>query len=203
MTEEQIMNLAEPYWDFNDSTAGYRTFDPVAFARALLAAGASEGQEPVAQIVRGKTVAGLDVWDIKIFDKTLQNGTKLYDHQPFIDEFCKAYVEEWQDTLKEQSDCIKARDAEIAALRERIAGMKKDAGWISVDERLPDERENAYQVIVCAVKTYDSKSMYAGLNQRRFLQDWVVRRWPQNFTHWMEAMPWPAAPESISASKED
>lgn len=63
------------------------------------AAGASEGQEPVAQIVRGKTVAGLDVWDIKIFDKTLQNGTKLY----------------------------KDPSAEIAALRERIAGMEKEA----------------------------------------------------------------------------
>ncbi|WP_250481856.1 DUF551 domain-containing protein [Caballeronia sp. NCTM5] len=28
--------------------------------------------------------------------------------------------------------------AEIAALRERIAGMEKDAGWISVKDRLPD-----------------------------------------------------------------
>ena len=40
------------------------------------------------------------------------------------EEFCKAYAEEWQDTLKEQSDCIKARDAEIAALRERIAALE-------------------------------------------------------------------------------
>jgi hypothetical protein len=33
--------------------------------------------------------------------------------------------------------------------------------------------------------------MYAGRGMRRFMQDWVVRRWPQNFTHWMEAPPWP------------
>lgn len=87
-------------------------------------------------------------------------------------------------------ECAKA--AGFASITEAIAAAKLPR-WIPVGDRLPEEREQPYQVIVCAVKQHDPKSMYAGLNQRRFLQDWVVRRWPQNFTHWMEAMPWPQA----------
>lgn len=64
-------------------------------------------------------------------------------------------------------------------------------GWISINERLPEEREAAYQVIVVCAKEYDGN--YKGKGLRRFMQDWVVRRWPQNFTHWMPAMDWPAA----------
>lgn len=63
--------------------------------------------------------------------------------------------------------------------------------WIPATERLPEERERPYQVIVACVKQHDADSMYGGKGVRRFQQDWVVRRWPQNFTHWMEAMPWP------------
>jgi hypothetical protein len=63
--------------------------------------------------------------------------------------------------------------------------------WIPVAESLPEEREQPYQVIVACVKTHGEDTMYAGRGMRRFMQDWVVRRWPQNFTHWMEAPPWP------------
>lgn len=66
-------------------------------------------------------------------------------------------------------------------------------GWIPVGERLPEERERPYQVIVVCGKQHGDDSMYPGRGVRRFQQDWVVRRWPQNFTHWMEAMPWPEA----------
>lgn len=98
MTDEQIASIQYAAdWLSRSEDIGNRKH--AERLRALLAAGASEGQEPVAQIVRDKTVAGLDLWDIKIFDKTLQNGAKLY----------------------------KDPSAEIAALRERIAGMEKDA----------------------------------------------------------------------------
>lgn len=66
--------------------------------------------------------------------------------------------------------------------------------WIGVGESLPEERAQAYQVIVVCAKEYDKDSMYGGKGVRRFQQDWVVRQWPQNFTHWMEAMPWPKEP---------
>jgi Lar family restriction alleviation protein len=37
------------------------------------------GSAPVAEIVRWKTFTGHDGWDIKIFDKDIAHGTKLYD----------------------------------------------------------------------------------------------------------------------------
>ena len=61
--------------------------------------------------------------------------------------------------------------------------------WIPVSERLPDDRGTPYQVIVVCTKRLGGQ--YPDRGVRRFLQDWCVRNWPQNFTHWMEAMPWP------------
>lgn len=70
--------------------------------------------------------------------------------------------------------------------------------WISVDDRLPPEREAPYQVIVVCRKKHGGQ--FEGLGVRRFIQDWVVRRWPLNFTHWMDAPPWPdEAPSQASA----
>jgi hypothetical protein len=73
-------------------------------------------------------------------------------------------------------------------VRDRVA---LDMRWVSVADALPEEREQPYQVIVTCTKQHEAGSMYEGKGQRRFLQDWVVRRWAKNFTHWMEAMPWP------------
>lgn len=92
--------------------------------RLSLAAGASEGQEPVAQIVRGKTVAGLDVWDIKVFDKTLQNGTKLYTH-PSAE--IAALRERIADKEADNVRLVQANQDLRDQMRERIAGMEKDA----------------------------------------------------------------------------
>lgn len=64
-------------------------------------------------------------------------------------------------------------------------------GWIPVSESVPEDKGTPRQVIVVCTKQYGGN--YKGQGQRRFIQDWVVRSWPQNFTHWMEAMPWPAA----------
>lgn len=62
--------------------------------------------------------------------------------------------------------------------------------WILTTEGLPEVRDEPYQVIVVCVKRHGGQ--YPDRGVRRFLQDWVVRQWPQNFTHWMEAMPWPS-----------
>ena len=72
---------------------------------------------------------------------------------------------------------------------------KRDAvpEWISVEDRLPEERAKPYQLIVICTKKMEG--MYQDRGIRRFIQDWTVRRWPQNFTHWIEAMPLPAAPK--------
>lgn len=89
------------------------------------------------------------------------------------------------------------REAVLQAQIRTLEVQLKDATapqWVSVDERLPEKRELPYQVIVCCVKEHGDDSMYAGKAVRRFQQDWVVRQWPQNFTHWMEAMQWPKEP---------
>lgn len=64
--------------------------------------------------------------------------------------------------------------------------------WIYCTDRLPEERDKAYQVIATTTKVMGGN--YAGMLQRGFYQDWVVRRWPQNFTAWMEAPPHIPAP---------
>lgn len=114
MTEEQKDAIR---WARDVAIAG--KWEHVKALQELLAAGASEGQaEPVAWIRK------TDITELTDSEPETDGWTPLYDHRPFVDEFCKAYAEEWQDTLKEQSDCIKARDAEIAALRARIAELE-------------------------------------------------------------------------------
>jgi len=61
---------------------------------------AERKEEPVAQIIRRKTYSGLDVWDIKIFDKDMQHGTKLFTH-PLPDDAKDAARYRW---LKDQKD---------------------------------------------------------------------------------------------------
>lgn len=67
--------------------------------------------------------------------------------------------------------------------------LERAMEWIDVQDRVPDERAEPYQVIVVCTKKMGG--MYPDRGIRRFIQDWAVRRWPQNFTHWMEAMPMP------------
>ncbi len=58
--------------------------------------------------------------------------------------------------------------------------------WISVEERLPEKRDKSYQLITCAKKVYEQHTNYPGEGIKAINQDWVVRQWPQNFTHWAE-----------------
>ena len=94
MTEEKINDLAD---EFDDGACdGWKFSEEAlhAFARALLAAGASEGQA-VGEI---REIDGFTQVVLKAKAK-LPDRTKLYTHP----------------------------SAEIAALRDRIAGMEKDA----------------------------------------------------------------------------
>ena len=63
--------------------------------------------------------------------------------------------------------------------------------WISVGERLPEERRKSYQVVATCLKKYEGGN-YDGQGKKTIVQDWVIRRWPQNFACWFEL---PAAPE--------
>jgi len=63
--------------------------------------------------------------------------------------------------------------------------------WISVKESIPFDTGSSYQVVTIAKKRYASNlrnghiSSYEGHGIKSINQDWVVRRWPDNFTHWM------------------
>jgi len=67
--------------------------------------------------------------------------------------------------------------------------------WINVKDRLPEKREKDYQVMVCCKKQHGGN--YAGQPIRRFMQDWNVRKYPDNFTAWMyDPLPEPPKEES-------
>lgn len=63
-------------------------------------------------------------------------------------------------------------------------------GWIKCSDRMPEEAEKNYQVVALCSKKYDEGN-YIGEQKTTIVQDWVIRRFPHGFTHWM---PLPAAP---------
>lgn len=65
--------------------------------------------------------------------------------------------------------------------------------WIKCSDQLPPIKSNAYQVVTTATKQYPEKSNYPNQGIKAINQDWVVRKWPNNFTHWM---PLPELPKN-------
>lgn len=63
--------------------------------------------------------------------------------------------------------------------------------WTSVGDRLPEERAKPYQVFAICLKTYGLTTCYPGEGKRTVCQDWAIRRWPENFTHWCDMPPLP------------
>lgn len=59
--------------------------------------------------------------------------------------------------------------------------------WIKTADRLPEKREQPYQVIAASNKQLGGIYEDLGVCRRGFYQDWVVRQWPQNFPAWMPA----------------
>ena len=56
--------------------------------------------------------------------------------------------------------------------------------WISVEDRLPEKKEKPYQVVTIAVKKYEGLN-YDNEGIKGVNQDWVVREYKDNFTHWV------------------
>lgn len=74
----------------------------------------------------------------------------------------------------------------MCALRQRYRATTEAAlmAWHQVSTTPPPVLEIPYQVLVICVKEHGKDSVYAGQGIKRVQQDWVVRQWPQNFTHW-------------------
>ncbi|WP_250500557.1 DUF551 domain-containing protein [Caballeronia sp. GAWG1-5s-s] len=164
-------------------------------ARALLAAGASEGQMPVA-IYHGNGI--IDCGDsghhnIELL-KMIPAGAKLYKDP-------SGEIAVLREALKGAEIIANAAGAEIAALRERIAGMEKDPGWISVEDQLPKND----QIVAFVVKA-DRESPNWYLNGHvlggTYHESWGFST-PgvgHRASYWM---PLPEAPASSVASKEE
>jgi hypothetical protein len=67
--------------------------------------------------------------------------------------------------------------------------------WVPVSERTPGNTGSPYQVAAICKKRHDQGSVYEGQGRRGIYQDWVIRNWPGNFTHWLLL---PAAPSAGS-----
>jgi hypothetical protein len=57
--------------------------------------------------------------------------------------------------------------------------------WIKTKTKLPPKRPNPYQVLVTCIKVYEDGN-YKEHGKKTVVQDWVVRQWEENFTHWIE-----------------
>lgn len=74
--------------------------------------------------------------------------------------------------------------------------------WIPCSERVPEVRTKSYRVLVICTKQYDADSNYPGEGLRRVQQDWNVRQWPHNYTHWMEVPDLPPSPPGNQQGQE-
>jgi len=66
--------------------------------------------------------------------------------------------------------------------RKAITGGGVEMNWISVKDRLPEDMGEPYQVIGALIK--EDGGNYKGTYIRKFVQDWNVRMWPNNFISW-------------------
>ncbi len=66
--------------------------------------------------------------------------------------------------------------------------------WISVKDRLPDDTGTRYKVfVICKkkIETEDKTSPYFMQGIVGVYQDWNIRKWSENYTHWMPIPPLP------------
>ncbi len=104
----------------------------------------------------------------------------MKDEKQTIEEMAKDVSRSisWCDDVIPAVDCI----GTAAALYGQ--GYRKQSGWISVDERLPEFDE---RVLVCL----DSKRSYTKIDTDRIVRGRGVR-WGNDITHWQ---PLPEAPK--------
>jgi len=121
--ERRAMTLRDAHG--TPTVDGGRVIDGV---RALLAATpavhrAAE-QEPAAEVVKWRTFTGHDAWDFKVFDKTLQNGDKLY----------RAAA-----TLPRESDSAARVEAAVAETLQRAGETPADARRMAREAVAPQQ----------------------------------------------------------------
>ncbi len=115
---------------------------------------------------------------------------RLLDHIKALEEE-SAEFEMANNMLRaraEWAECELKRRNELAGEAQEMARMllatteAAKPQWVKCSDSLPEERPVPYQVMVACIKPIGG--MYAGQPVRRFLQDWVVRRWPHMFIAW-------------------
>jgi hypothetical protein len=152
-------------------------------------------------------------WQAALESRVLAESSNKAD-----EEWCKAYAEEWQDTLKEQSDRIKELERVLAERKPVIdKSMVKrlmvqhglahptpdDASqWISVSERLPEDDQmvvvydpdNTILKVWPAQWDAENQAFTAGSHKSA---GWFEK---DEVTHWM---PLPKPPAAIDRAMQD
>jgi hypothetical protein len=88
---------------------------------------------------------------------------------------------------------IRTTSGDESSAEGMICARRREMEWIAVADRLPEKREKPYQVLALCVKRHKQGTCYPGEPMRGVYQDWVLRNWPQNYTHWTPIPPLPHA----------
>ena len=97
---------------------------------------------------------------------------------------CNQSDQKWRPILKGELNDYK-RDflADLFIdLESKLSELQRESEWVRVEDELPEDRGEPYQVIAAQKK--EMGGLYTGTHRRIFAQDWHVRRWPQNFISW-------------------
>ncbi len=107
----------------------------------------------------------------------------MKDEKQTIEEMAKDVVRSisWCDDVIPTVDCIGTAAALYGI------GYRKQNGWISVDERLPDN----YQEVLCLMKKGDFRVLCWGYSEWTWIDE-IVYWNERDVTHWM---PLPEAPK--------
>lgn len=116
--------------------------------------------------------------------KALSMGGEAVQEERSAREQLESDLEEAGERIENLEQRNRDLDEELHVLPDQRRG------WIPTADSLPEDRGVPYQVIAAAAKELGGN--YRGMAARGFYQDWVVRRWPQNFLAWMDA------PEHVS-----
>lgn len=145
MNDDRISEIASPFLEWTEQ--GYAVIDKVGFARAILAAGASEGQADI----RAHCEACQQAGHIHCSDADKCGGIR-YEFKDASGKWGEIDAQEYEERLNfyGQRDSLRKvmrpdpRAAELAALRERIAGMEKDAERLDFLDAINERKNKSY-----------------------------------------------------------
>ena len=89
-----------------------------------------------------------------------------------------------EDRLRHSAAAWREEETRQVAATSLLASEPVVSEWISTEDRLPEKREKAYQVISIAKKLHGPGN-YEGQGIKAVAQDWNVRNYASNYTHWM------------------